>query len=339
MRPSSFLASCSGKPVMILTHAGADVDALGSAGALYFSLRKKSKPAIGIPEHLSLNAKKLASNLGIPYTLNPPNLNEYERLIVVDLNSGSMLGRLARDVKGFRGSVLVIDHHDRSGEKIAGSEIDFIDESSVSSAELVYSLLKKARIPIPANAATCIAAGIITDSANFLVADSNTFLVMADVMERSKKTYVDIISLFSLERDISEKIAALKAAKRCRIFGSAGRVITTTDVGAFEAGAATMLVKIGADVAFAGYIENSEAKISARANNSFVRHSGFDLPKHVFKRLSAEVQGSGGGHAAAAAFNSKADSIEPLLEKCAKFTHEFLRSLPGHSGAKLKEYK
>lgn len=333
--PVSFLSSIFHKKVLVLTHKGADVDSISSAATFYFSFRKNSRITIGIPEHLNLNAKAFARNMKIPYKLNPVGISDYDVLIIVDLNSYDMLGRLEKEVRNFKGPTLIIDHHTKSDDKITSERLSIVDKSATSTTELIYELFKRANIIIPSDAATCIAAGIVTDSAGFLNADSKTFRIMGDVLPKSKITYPKLLSLFSIKTDISEKIAMLKAARRCKIYRSSDYIIASTDVGAFEASAATVLVKLGADIAFAGDDEKGIIRVSARANNNFVIASGFDLARDVFSKLESEFNGSGGGHAAAAGFNGKGKGIEKILKRCVLLSHDFLKKQKPRSTLKL----
>lgn len=338
MNATSFLSSISGKKVLILTHSGADVDAAAAAAALYFSLKNKAKITLTAPEHINLGAKALIKNLKIPLSTKIPVLNNFDRLIILDLNSYSMLGKADKAVKQYKKPILLIDHHTPSGEKLTKKSLEVIEPTAVSTTELVYRLMEKTKIPLSKDAAACIAAGIITDSAHFIVADHNTFKIMAEVMKKSRRTYLEIISLFAQKTDVSEKVAKLKAARRCNIYSTKEYVIASTDVGAFESAAASALVRLGADVAFVGDVEKGKARISARANNRFVKKIKFDLADHVFAKLEQEYNGAGGGHSAAAGFNCKAKDIQPILKRCVALTAEYLKK-KGFSKAALKEYK
>lgn len=323
-----------GARILILTHAGGDVDALASAAAILFSFGKEYKMEIGVPEHINLNAKALGQNLKIPYTISP-SVEDFDALILVDFNSFKMLGRMAQNVKEFKKPILLIDHHTPSGEKITPNSL--IEPEAVATVEILFDLLKKDKIKIGQKAAECIAAGIITDSAGFLIADAETFSIMAEVLEIAKKPFGEIFSLFQKEEDFSEKIAKLKAARRVRIFKVNDSIAATTTVGCFEADAASVLSRLGADVAFAGDVDNGKLKISGRANPSFVRKNSFDLARDVFEQLEAYFSGSGGGHPGAAAFNGTADAIEPVLQKCVELVQDFLKKKYGH--ADVKEYE
>jgi nanoRNase/pAp phosphatase (c-di-AMP/oligoRNAs hydrolase) len=320
------------KKTLVLTHAGADIDAIASAGALHYLF--KNKISIGIPEHLNLNAKQLAEKMEIPFQLNP-DLNEFNALILIDFNSSSQIGKLAFQLKNYSGLIALIDHHTESGEKLAEKKMSLIDSNAVSTTELIYKLIKSLKKKIPSNVAVLLAAGIYTDSAGFYASNKNTFQIFAELMNISNKSFPELISLISIETDFSEKIAKLKAAKRLKIFKSGEFLLVSTQVGSFQSNAAATMLRLGADAAFAGDIEKGLLLVSGRANNLLL-NKGFDLAKHVFEPLQNHFNGNGGGHAGAAAFNGKARAIEPVLQKCIELTHEFIAK---NKKTELKEYE
>lgn len=333
--PLTNLSPLFGKKVLLLTHAGADVDTLGSAAAIHFSLKGKSQTTIGVPDHLNLNAKALAKKLKIPYKINPA-LKNYNAILSLDFNKSQMLGSMQKSFLEFKGEKYLIDHHSEEKEKVAPSKNSYISKKAVSTTELVYELLKKTRVKIPQKAYASIGSGIITDSASFLIADHKTFKIMAEVMEKAKMPYSSLVSLFKVERDFSEKVAALKAAKRVRIFKIGKSIIATSEIGAFEATAARALIRLGADVSFCGYAERGKVRISARVNNYWLTKKKFDLAKDVFNKLEKYFDGEGGGHPGASGFNGKGKSVSKHLEKCVALTTEFI--VKKEKNVTLKEY-
>lgn len=321
-----------GKKVLLLTHAGADVDAVASAAAIHFALKGKARTTIAIPDHLNLNAVSLTKKLQIPYSINP-SFKGYEAIIILDFNKSKMAGSLQGELENFKGERFLIDHHSKEAEVIAPKENSFCNSKAISTTELVYSLLKNSSLKIPKSAYLCIASGIITDSSSFLIADHNTFRIMAEVMEKANAPYSDISTLFKVEKDFSEKIAALKAAKRAKIFKVGESIIALSEVGAFEAEAASALIRLGADVSFCGF-SDEKMRISGRVNNKWLSEHKFDLARDVFNPLEGFFDGEGGGHAGASGFNGEGD-LWSALEKCLELTHEFLNK---KQKVPLKEY-
>ena len=335
--PLRSLSPLYGKKILLLTHAGADVDSLASAAALMFALKGKSAAAICVPEHLNLSAKALASNLSIPFKINL-SMKGFDAVVCLDFNKPSMLGPMAPEFRDFKGEKFLVDHHvpEKATYSMVPEKNCFTRKSAVSTTELVFELLKNSRVKIPRKSLLCIASGIVADSASFLVADHSTFRIMSEIILLGKTSYAEILGLFSVKKDFSQKIASLKAAKRCRIFRGNDSIIAIAEIGSFEADAAASLVRVGADAAFCGYADKGKIRVSGRANNSWLRREKLDLARDVFARLEKFFPGEGGGHAGAAGFNGEGDEIMKYLEKCAELLNEKLSHGKKNSG--LKEY-
>lgn len=330
------LSSFKGKKILLITHSGADVDAICAAASLFFALQKRNKAKIFVPEHISLPAKAIAKKLRIPYKLvQSPSLNCFDCLFLVDFNDLKMSGSLANEIKRFKSPVFLIDHHQPARKKIASAKNHLVDPKAVASCELVFDWLKKSHVGLDRCMATCIAAGIVTDSAYFLTANSRTFSILAECLKKSGRAFSTILSLFSVKQTFDEKIAKLKAAKRARIFLISNCIAVASDVGAFEAESASALVKIGADIAFVGDAEDGKLRISGRASQRVVKKLGFSLAKHVFQLLPRYFPGSGGGHAGAAGFNGQGNDINAALMKCIALTKRFFKK---RNGFRFKEY-
>ncbi len=319
-----------GKRIAVITHAGADVDALAAALVLKKALDKAGAfPETVVPDHANMSAKALAKKTRNSFSINK-KLQGFDALILVDFNSFEMAGRLETEIKKFSGEIFAIDHHSESDAAIASAEKSLLDIKAVSSTELVLGLLKKNKAKLDSETGSLIAAGIITDSNFFHVADSSTFEFMAEAMKASGKQFSEIVRMFRVEKKAGEKIARIKAVKRARIFSVGEHVIVTSKVGAFEADAANALIRIGADIAFVGDSDKGKIIVSGRADNYIVSKKNVDLAKDVFSKLEKFFNGSGGGHAGAAAFNGKGN-IDECLEKC-------LELVSGKLGGKPKEY-
>ena len=329
------LSSLKKNKILILAHKGADIDAIASAGALFFALKKNNSVSIGIPEHISLGAKTFAQKMKIPFEINPL-LKDFNLLILVDFNSPDMLGSMEKQVLEFQKKIFVIDHHAKSSERISSPQNTLIDSSRAAAAELVFEWIKKSNLKISKEIATCISAGIIEDSAHFIAADKRTFSIMAECLEKSCKTLREIFLLFRIPFDKSRKIAMLKAAERAEIFEAGDFLIALSNVGAFEADSAGALVHCGADISFVGNSEKGFLKISGRAGHFILHETKIDLAKNVFQPLEKFFEGSSGGHAAAAAFNGKSENTEAALQKCLELSLEFLKTKkPGIEAKKI----
>jgi len=330
------LSSFKGISICLITHSGADVDALCAAASLQFALQKRNRAKIFVPEHISLPAKALAKKLKIHYKIvKSTSLKGFDCLFLVDFNELRMAGSLEQQIRDFKKPIFLIDHHHPAAKKIALPQNSLVDPKAVASCEIVFNWLKKSGIKLDKRMATCIAAGITTDSAFFLTANAKTFSILSDCLEKSEKPFSYIHGLFSVKQTFDEKIAKLKAAKRARIFLVSNYIVAISDVGAFESDSASALVKIGADIAFVGDADEGKLRISGRASQSATKGAGFSLAKHVFQQLPKHFPGSGGGHAGAAGFNGKGNNIDAALMKCLSLTKKFFKN---KKGFRFKEY-
>lgn len=327
------LISKGGKQILLITHKGADVDAIASAGAFYFLLSPKNQLRIAVPDHINLNAKAFAKNMKIPFSINEPfNPDFFDYIFIFDCSSKEMLSSYADFL--MLEKTFVIDHH-LPAEKLRSNSL--VEAKEISTCSVIYRILQGPKIKPDKKVAECLAAGIITDSAGFTIADASVFSHLSTLLSISGKDYSEISALYESNIDISEKISMLKAAKRCRIFNCFGFIVALTEVDAFEASAAASLARLGADIAFAGGIKKGNLLISARAQLSFIKKTKFNIPADVFSKLEKQFNGSGGGHPGAASFNGSAPDAYAALERCLKETHKYLESFYGKT-MPLKEY-
>lgn len=333
----SFLKNLKGKTI-ILMHSAADIDSFAASAMLSLALKKKKKQVIlAAPDKLNMEAQRLAASQNIDYQINP-SLKDASNLIIIDFNSLKMLGGMQEKFHEFEGRIAIIDHHSNPEDKIK-ADAEFIDEKAISTTEIIHDLMNALKVPLDAKASILLASGIITDSAHFLIADEKSFSLMAEALKKSRKDYVSILGLFHIEADISERIASLKALRRAKIYRLNDFLLCTSSVSTFEAKAAINLIKAGADIAFVVSDNKKETRLSGRANNAFIKNTGYDLTKvlHALDKEEKAFPGSAGGHQAAAGFTgSPGINLEALLKKCVELSSEFLeKKFPG---IKLKEY-
>ena len=310
------LLKLSDKKILVVSHRSADVDALASASIVRLLLMDKNRVEIGIPEHVNRSARRLAETMEISYNMQPV-FSEFDVLVIVDLNSYGMLGSFAESVRRFNKPIFLFDHHSASEDAIAERENSLIVEDAASTTELLWCFIRQnAPEKIDEQIALLTICGLISDTAHFSFASKDTFRVMSEAMERTEKTFSEIMELFSVKRELSERIAMLKAAQRTRIFRAGKTIIALSEIGAFESQSASALLHLGADVAFVGTMEEESVRISGRAKFSFIEEYNMDLAKDVFQKLPRFFQGEGGGHVTAAAFTGRANSLEKILDKC-----------------------
>jgi bifunctional oligoribonuclease and PAP phosphatase NrnA len=153
--------------VTLLAHVNPDADALGSALALGLALHRRGttvRVAFGEPEQApeSLAALDVAGLL-VPAESVPaaPPL-----LVALDAGNVARLGNLG-DRVGTARAVLVIDHH-ASNTRFGTHHV--VDAKAEATAVLVLRLLDELGIPLDADIARCLYAGLVTDTRCFRLA-------------------------------------------------------------------------------------------------------------------------------------------------------------------------
>lgn len=332
-------SSFKNKNVLLLCHKGADLDSFVSAAAIK-SVYPDFNFSIGVPDHINFETKSLAAKLNISFIFNP-KISDFDAVILLDFNSYDMAGSVASELKTFfsvnPNSVFVVDHHvPKLSSVVSKKENMLFDEFAFSCAEILFKHFVDSKYSISSSVAVLLAIGVYVDSNAFTVASKNTFSAFADLLELGKISFYNLLELIDLETSASEKVAFLKSAQRVRIFVLDDFVVSTSVVGAFEAGSAFALIKIGADVAFVGSSDGSSYRISGRASTIFVQKYGFDLAKHIFAPLSNMTNGFGGGHSGAASFSGDG-SVDIALNQCVILFSNFLNSY-FNKKFKIREY-
>ncbi len=325
------------KEIAIFCHKNADVDALASAAMLRTVLLENHNNAtIIVPEHINSSAKKLSEALDIPYSMEMPN--EFDIAVLVDMNSFSMLGNFEKALQSFKGPIFLFDHHSVVKNIPAKVSAFLIDENASSTAELLWNFLNKnASKLVNRNTALLAACGIVSDTAHFSFASPRTFKTMAEALEKCECALSEILELFAVSRNKSERIALLKAAKRTKIFAINGTIVAFSEIGAFESQSATALLHLGADVAFVGNAESESFRISSRASFSFAKRYNIDLAKDILAEVSKKFNGSAGGHVTAAVLIGHG-KLEDAFVEILKILRKKI-SQTSNVKVKIKEYR
>ena len=122
----------------------------------------------------------------------------------------------------------------------------------MSTTQIAFFLLDAMGAKFTHNICLALAAGILTDSANFVAATVDSFVVLGEVLDRGKVKFREVLASISVPMEMSEKIARLKAAQRLSFHRDGEHLVAVTRVSSFEGGVAKALLYLGADVAFVG---------------------------------------------------------------------------------------
>ncbi|MEM3555833.1 MAG: DHH family phosphoesterase [Candidatus Micrarchaeia archaeon] len=316
---ANFLKSIKEKRVILLIHSLPDLDAVGSSSALS-SFFKNSK--IISPDQPTAKARKLLRITGQSIAVGEKLKSDV--LIILDTNSYDLLGELADEVRNFKGSKAVIDHHSIHPDSIKAEHV-LIDNSYASTSELVYEILKKLNWDVSEKHAVSLLCGMIDDSAGFRNARKKTFSYISELLGKTRMDYQEILRVTETDVDVSQRIALLTACQRASVERVGDYLIAKSIIGSFEAKAAEALLSLGADFSFVGCKGKREARISARMRGYLHTELGINLASDVMEKVGRILRGSGGGHPCAAGANGPhLKGFEDAMEECVKLTKELL---------------
>lgn len=302
---------------LILLHHNADGDAIGSAIALKTAFPKNE---IGASESVSKLGKHVLSELKETATTKI-DAGKYKRVVVIDASTPEQVGNLT---KGAR-ETIVIDHHTKN--RTWSAKIYLCDESKTSCAEIIYQILKNAKIKINKKIAISLLVGIITDTGQFTRANKGTHIATAEIL---KESGIDIEDVFKLikegerQTDNSQKIALLKGAQRMNFEIVNGFILASSYVSSYESAVSKMLTIMGADVSIVGGEKNGCVRISTRATPEAVKR-GLHLGK-ILSDIGKTIKCDGGGHAGAAGLNGHGN-LETIMGACMKTMRNRLKKL------------
>lgn len=171
------------RDVTLFPHLNPDADALGSALALGMALRDRGatvRIAFAAPADIPESLRSLDSDgLVVPPAEVPP---VPELIVALDTGSLSRLGHLADRVPATiaaGGSVLVIDHH-TSDNRFGTHHV--IDHRAEATAVLVLQLLDELGVELDKRLASCVYAGLMTDTSQFRRATPETHRLAARLL-------------------------------------------------------------------------------------------------------------------------------------------------------------
>ncbi|MCS7125220.1 MAG: DHH family phosphoesterase [Candidatus Bathyarchaeota archaeon] len=310
------------KHVVLLCHHNADPDAICSAYALS-SLIKRYKPQvsvkIGAAQGISRLSKHILKNLPITVETEP-NIDRADLIMLLDTNTVQQLNNLAEKVKASKAPIIVIDHHAAHPETEKIAKLCITNENASSTCEIVYNFYRQAGVKVGENEAKALFLGIAFDTRHFVLANSPTFKIIAELIDIGVNAQ-EALATLSLPMDFSERVARLKACRRAKLFRIGEWIIALSHVSAYQASAARAIIDLGAHVAVVAGQKNNSLEISLRCTRDFHEKTGIHLGRDIAKPLGEHLQGMGGGHATAAGVNGYGE-LEAGLKKCWKLLKE-----------------
>jgi nanoRNase/pAp phosphatase (c-di-AMP/oligoRNAs hydrolase) len=296
---AKFLADASkrGQRILVLCHHNADPDAVGSSLALVDALKQLGADArAGASEGISRVSDSILKAAGRKISIDPPL--DADLIVLVDTSSFEHLGKLGEQVKQKAPELVLIDHHRPVEEMKQHVKYYFVREESASESELIIELIHELGAELTPEMAFILLAGIISDTGQFRFAKGATFEA-ANALVKAGADYSRVLKALRLPEDPSRRIAMLKAARRLRSYKINDRLVALSKLSSFEADAAAMLVRIGADVAVVGSQKRDKIRLCGRAREELIERTQLHLGK-LMSELAKQFNGTGGGHAGAA---------------------------------------
>ena len=199
------------RKVLLLTHKNPDGDAVGSALGLKWVLQKLDHSVhVVIPDDSPLFLKWLPGYGEIIVhdrksdQIIPGLFKDCDLIICSDFNTPERLGTVEPLLRDCAKPVLLIDHHP-GGERFALLQI--VEPSKGSTSELIFLIIRKLQLIeyIGFEAATCLLAGIMTDTVGLKVSCSypEIFETVATLMRLGAdkdRIYNEIYNMHSADR-------------------------------------------------------------------------------------------------------------------------------------------
>lgn len=291
--------------VLLVPHAHADVDAVGSAVGLAATL--DGEVAIARPDSVDSDAETLLDG---SHVVADPEMDEYDLVVVVDAPSRDRIA--PHDPVAAGVPYVVIDHHE-SGDLHADAAASCIDTAAPATAMLVAEILSVGECALPERAAMALAAGLLDDTGFRAVIMDDAYEWTVALLEQAGGERATLADVWSAEPSWSERMASAKALVRATGYRAGETIVLTTRVGGEEGAAVHALMAGNADIGVVVSPQGARTRVVARVAASST-HS-FSLPEDLLEPLAASFGGDGGGHASAGAANLASDDVAAIEDE------------------------
>jgi phosphoesterase RecJ-like protein len=173
----------NGKRFLITSHIDPDGDALGSVFSLYWVLKSLGKdPRVYLKDHVPYRYDFLPGPSEVLHTLSEET---FDAVFVLDCGDLFRIGDGFEKVKNM-GTVISIDHHETNE---AFGEINIVERSASSTAEVLYGLYKSMEIDFTYNIAVNVYTAVFTDtgSLRYENAAPAAFIICEKMVEEGVK--------------------------------------------------------------------------------------------------------------------------------------------------------
>ena len=164
--------------IVLLGHENPDGDAVGSCLAMKLALEQIGKSAdLIMPEY----PKEYEFLPGADTIIKESNVESYDLAITLDCATTKLMSSFISYFENAKSKV-VIDHHGMNGMY---GDFNFVDQEAPACAQLLFVVLNYFKVKITKEIATCLTAGIITDTNGFKNSSvtSETFRITAELCD------------------------------------------------------------------------------------------------------------------------------------------------------------
>lgn len=197
------------KKIMITTHQTPDFDAIGSSIGLFWILKSLGKKNVDIiiEDEQPFDVDFLEGLSRVQNKKLPEAIKEFDLLFFLDANTITRFASRQIEFENHQ-KVIRIDHH--ASESDIDTTLDFVEEDTASTAEIVYKLFKK-QADISQAAAKALFAGIYDDTRAFSLNGTNksTLLIAADLVEKGVKVAEVAEYIFSYDESILNTVKVI----------------------------------------------------------------------------------------------------------------------------------
>lgn len=197
--------------ILLHLHPGPDADSAGSALSFFHYLKSIGKEVTLISGDSNLSPSLMSLPGADQITLKnffDLSLNDFDLFIILDSSEIRQISKLNKIVFPKNLKTIVIDHH-ASNEGFG--QINLIDGSSPATCQIVYELFEALKVKITPTIATCLFAGIYTDTGGFKYnsTSSKTFSICAKLTKIDPNFSQTIFNLENNDRPERLKLLGL----------------------------------------------------------------------------------------------------------------------------------
>ncbi len=316
-KKDDLLKYLKGKNLLITSHDLVDLDGFSSGLSLKFFFENFFSNQ-NIDLIFSEQSKQTKSflkkftqkfpNFKLSFHTNKEFLNA-DVIIIVDSNNLDQIELFNN--RDLNTPYIFIDHHVNLQKNYPNniSSLNLIFDNYSSTSEMVLKFFDDYNIKLPIPYKYLLVSAILTDS-GFLKYGSTETIRNLNSLLQDQVEIQDVLPLLEREKEVSEKIARIKALQRVKLIRIKDWLIGVSYLSSFSASAASLLTKVGFDIGIVVSEDKSDYRITTRAKKQVCLKTGL----HLGKIISEINNVNGGGHDGAATLNGKND-VEEILNQ------------------------